>query len=360
LRRYESSFSPWSTGWDSTYPRTFPASQRLQAEAHLLGRAFDRLIAVLPLDHRRQTPTFTFAHTDYSLTMPALLPSGIPDLQALFGSLAPRHPATYATTCNIHRRHDAEFTICLDTGCSMSSTPSLDDFEEPPVKGKFGHLRTINHVVPIEAAGLIRWNVLDSEGKPAVIRVPGYFIPSSGQRLLSPQSYAAYHKWADPTKDCYGGNDRHVWLHLAPDSTDSSQSLTVPISALDGLPYIPGLPSPLPDAAPCSSGSCHCASCSHAYNLSILSPENENLTAAQKSLLLDHHRLGHIGLDHLRTLYRCPTPEDAIISTTSSPVPSPCTPCLIPKHPQVLSCSTLRAWPVMWPKLADGHATPVI
>jgi len=164
-----------------TYPRTFPISQQLQAEAHLLGRAFDWLLAVLPLDHHRHTPTFTFAHTDYSQSTHVLLPSRIPDMQALFGSLAPTHPAIYAATCNIQCRSNADFTICLDTGCSMLSTPSLDDFEEPPIKGKFGHLCTINHIVPIEAAGVIRWNVLNSDGQPAVIRVPGYFIPSSGQ-----------------------------------------------------------------------------------------------------------------------------------------------------------------------------------
>jgi len=47
-----------------------------------------------------------------------------------------------------------------------------------------------------------------------------------------------------------------------------------------------------------------------------------------------------IGLDHLHTLYWCPTPEDTLISTTLLPAQSSCTPCLIPKHLQVLSCST--------------------
>jgi len=267
-------------------------SQCLHMEAHLLGCAFDQLIAALPLDHYQQTPTFTFSHTNHSQSNCAPLPSGIPNLHALFGPLAPWHPATYSTTCNIQWCREADFTICLDTGCSMSSTPSLEDFEQPPIKGKFGHLWMINHIVPIKAAGLIWWHVLDSDGKSTVIHVPGYFIPSSGQWLLSPQSYTSYHKWADPTKDCYSGNDQHVWLHLASDSSDNSQLLMVPISALDSLLYIPGLPSPLLDAFPCMSSSCHCTSCSYANNLSILSPKNENLTAAQKALLLDHHHLG--------------------------------------------------------------------
>jgi len=118
---------------------------------------------------------------DYSTTPQTLLPSGIPNISELFGALAPRHPATYSTACNITHCCEANFTICLDTGCSMSSIPSLDDFEEPLVKGKFGHLCMINHVVPIEVAGLIWWHVLDSDGKPAIIHVPSYFIPSSGQ-----------------------------------------------------------------------------------------------------------------------------------------------------------------------------------
>ncbi len=55
--------------------------------------------------------------------------------------------------------------------------------------------------------------------------------------------------------------------------------------------------------------------------------------AAQKSLLLDHQHLGHIGLEHVQSLYCCVT------ATSTSIVESNCTPCIIPCHPQVLSCS---------------------
>jgi len=85
----------------------------------------------------------------------------------------------------------------------------------------------------------------------------------------------------------------------------------MPISTMDGLPYLKGTQQNK------ESGSCHscaiistaCNECHHAYNLSILDPTNENLMSAQKALLLDHFRLGHISIEHLRTLYQCPTDQ---------------------------------------------------
>jgi len=246
----------------------------------------------------------------------------------------PTIPKTYSTTCHLQCHSGTDYTICLDTGCTLSSTSSLDDFEEPPIHGCFGHLWMINHVVPIEAAGMIHWNVLDSKGQPAVIQVSGYYILTSGQCLLSPQSYAAYHKWAKKARNCYGGNDQQFWMHLAPAKVGAPcQLLSVSISALDGLPYIQGHSQPL--ASPCPSCTTHkpCAQCSHTHNLTVLLPHNENLTVAQKALLFNHQCLGHIGLKHMWSLYCCVT------TTPTSIVESDCTPCIIPCHPQVLSCS---------------------
>jgi len=76
--------------------------------------------------------------------------------------------------------------------------------------------------------------------------------------------------------------------------------MTVPISVLDGLPYLHGERALLSKSC---SDACGCTNCAHAYNLSVLSPHNENLTGAQKALLLDHQRLGHINIEHLRSLY---------------------------------------------------------
>jgi len=74
--------------------------------------------------------------------------------------------------------------------CSMSSTFDIADFETPPVKGHFGQLWTINDMILIVGAGIIHWTVHNYVGNEAIICVPGYYIPTSTQRLLSLQNYA--------------------------------------------------------------------------------------------------------------------------------------------------------------------------
>ena len=92
-----------------------------------------------------------------------------------FGMIIPHTPAVYSTTsqmydaCHLQSRAEMQYSICFDTGCSLASTFSLNDFESPPVKGLFGQLRTINGIVPIKAAGIIRWTVTDVNGAEAII-----------------------------------------------------------------------------------------------------------------------------------------------------------------------------------------------
>jgi len=123
------------------------------------------------------------------------------------------------------------------------------------------------------------------------------------------------------------------------DPTAEPQLLNITISALDGLPYLSAQASPMPSGSPTSCTQCHmvptpCANCAHAYNLSVLAPQNENLTTPQKALLLDHQQLGHINPNHIRALYRCD-----VTATAPSIVETDCRPCLVPRHPQVFSCT---------------------
>jgi len=188
----------------------------------------------------------------------------------------------------------------------MSSTFDIANFETPPVEGCFGQLQTINDVIPIVGAGIIRWTVHDHVGNEAIIRVPGYYIPTSTQRLLSPQNYALFHGWDEPTVDCYGGNNSQFWFKLANTEEGEQTQLNTSISVLDGLPYIqilPSFPKEMPGQCVSCSHTTSCQSCAHAYNLSVLLAQNDNLMFAQKVLLLDHQHLGHINVEHLRMLY---------------------------------------------------------
>jgi len=174
---------PHSTGWDSLPPQHFPLGQQLQIEACLLGCAFNHLLLTIPpLDYCTVPPDLLFCQTSFAnTTKQSYLAPKFPDLCDLFGDLLPTVPKTYSLTCHLQCHSSTDYTICLDTGCTIFSTSSLDDFEELPICGCFGHLQMINHVVSIEAAGMIHRHVLDSKGQPAVIHVPGYDIPSSGQ-----------------------------------------------------------------------------------------------------------------------------------------------------------------------------------
>ena len=72
-------------------------------------------------------------------------------------------------------------SVCFDTGCTMASTYCLDDFKDPPHKGKFRKVHTANGDILIEGFGLIEWHSIDSNGNDCKILIPGYYIPDSDQ-----------------------------------------------------------------------------------------------------------------------------------------------------------------------------------
>jgi len=169
MHRYATSFAPNSHGWDSTAVIQSSLPAHLQAEGHLLACEYHHLMEQLPWDSRAEPPSLHFVRSNFDRQPHPTLPSQLPDVSDLFGHLAPPAPKTYTASCHLQRRHKKEFTICFDTGCSMSSTFSLQDFEAAPVKGRFGQLCTINQTIPIEAAGIICWHVLDARRNPATI-----------------------------------------------------------------------------------------------------------------------------------------------------------------------------------------------
>ena len=180
--------------------------------------------------------------------------NGLPDLWAQMGNFAP-HEVIVLTPTFYHShspnsatmelslrtsRESGQFSICFDTGCTMASTFSAEDFLEPPVSGNFGSMRMVSGEVEIVSAGMIQWKVVDDEGEGAYLRVPGYYIPKSDQCLVSPQQYAAYHQWGDNESNCFGGNDKQCWVFLS-GTAGEPKKVMMQISSLDGLPYLKGL-----------------------------------------------------------------------------------------------------------------------
>ena len=174
---------------------------------------------------------------------------GHPDLRALHGNHF--HGPLHAITRAYHTIHEppthmqgllstkdkCRFHVCMDSGCTISVTPSLDDFEAPPIPGDYGFIRQVNgEATPIKALGFTRWHVTDTNGDSRIFRTPAYYIPEANQRLMSPQSYAQFHGWKG-SKGCYHGHDRDMWVELALPHENGPVILNAAISKADNLPY---------------------------------------------------------------------------------------------------------------------------
>jgi hypothetical protein len=248
----------------------------------------------------------------------------------------------------------------------------LDDFESPPQEGTFGDMKTIDGTSEIKAFGIVKWQVYDVGGVLRDILTPAYYIPSSDQRLLSPQSYAKFHQWSSVNEDMMGTNNIRAWILLNTCSKGEPEPLIeAPISTFDQLPYIIGhsassnapeyqptadiYPKSQTESTPCScqANTCTCSSGSAiqsefdaAYNMEVLSEANENLSPSEKDLLFDHQRLGHLNMSHLQELYR-PTTVDCSFDGCSKSedicLPSPHAGVSSCAQPQCLACNAARA-----------------
>jgi len=154
-------------------------SQSLEIESIHLAQAFMKFLT---------TNAYVFSHME-------ILTISFKETSFCRPSMLSSEFTTYHMRCYLQWCTVNDMPICLYTGCSMSSTFLIDDFGTPSSKGKLSQLKTIATVVPIVGAGIICWHVYDSDGNDAIICIPGYYIPSLTQCLLSPQNYAMFHGW---------------------------------------------------------------------------------------------------------------------------------------------------------------------
>jgi hypothetical protein len=178
--------------------------------------------------------------------------------------------------------------------------------------------------------------VYDVDGTARLLRVPAYYIPESDIHLMSPQSYGQYHSWNACVDDNLGGNNFRIWLLLNVEDSATLSKLEIPISAFDNLPHFraspPSCEGPSPETPAC--GNKKCLACQvHTFNMEFLSNENQNLTKAQKELLLDHQRLGHISMCTIQHLY-----QDHEVECKFDGCETKRGPCLTPCHPGCASC----------------------
>jgi hypothetical protein len=103
--------------------------------------------------------------------------------------------------------------------------------------------------------------------------------------------------------------------------------------------------------------------------MEVLSNENQNLTKAQKELLLDHHRLGHINMQTIQQLYQdrevvcefdgCENRRGACLTPKNNLAPieiftRQMTNCEFIRRAKVFGCPVY----VLEPRLQDGKKIP--
>eukprot|EP00804_Cyclotella_cryptica_P021897 CCRYP_000849-RA/>CCRYP_000849-RA protein AED:0.64 eAED:0.25 QI:0/0/0/0.5/1/1/2/0/599 len=189
------------------------------------------------------------------------------------------------------------FPVLLESAYTSSptlTTPPLivdtDDFVSyAPSAAKIRDLSGINTVA---GKGLLCWRVLDHQGREHAIELKGYHIPNASVRLLSPQAMF---------QSLGGHGEQDI----------SKYSINLPGGPILHAPYgngnLPILPLCPPDRAPhCFWTRCFSfhASDRDIWARSILAASNQNLSLAQKELLLWHHRLSHAGLSTIQNISR--------------------------------------------------------
>jgi hypothetical protein len=224
--------------------------------------------------------------------------------------------------------------IILDTGCTFSITHDKRDFViYHDGSNTNSMVQTVNGPTPLTGSGIVRWTLISENGQFLHLEVPCHYVPSSTIRLLSPQDFCLY-KGLDRSKDQFGGNSNYFWMHADLFGTrfqcpiDPRSNLPV---ALAKLPcHLGGCTSPTsisPTDPPCSS----CAG-SRFASLSVFDETNQNITSAQKELLLWHSRLGHLGFNHIQRLMHPrvldPAPSKSLMRE----------PCILPKHASAKTC----------------------
>ncbi len=197
---------------------------------------------------------------------------------------------------------DDIFHVIFDTGCSVSSTYCLHDFEQPPLLGNWGFVMTAAGPLNIQGFGLASWLFMSDDGSTNhKILVPCHYVPDSDVRLFSPQDYCRYHN-VDRSIDSYGGHSGGVWFRIHDSGAlvhchmDMSSNIPVVMATNDGRPT-------------CSISDCDCglsgciSTTAGSFTQSVFLPANLNLSHSQQGLLLDHYRLGHISFTDIQHFY---------------------------------------------------------
>lgn len=202
----------------------------------------------------------------------------------------------------------------------MSLTPFRSDFIGPikPVPTKNSKLKSLTASASILGYGTVKWTIFDLFGNTHTIETTAYFVPEADVRLFSPQSKFQEQEAGSLHLD----HKRTVYTSAQGDQFE------FPYNCCNNLPLM------LLDQSHRSASTAGLIS----SNASILADNprvltnvaeerNQNLTNAERELLLWHHNLGHVNLQWIKSLTK---PSQQLSNG----------PIIMTKHPSVGNCNT--------------------
>jgi hypothetical protein len=184
-----------------------------------------------------------------------------------------------------------DIPLIMDTGASCCVSPCIDDFVE--FNESKVNITDLSSTSQVAGEGLIQWKVRDTLGRCHTILIKGYYVPRASVRLLSPQCLLQLDKSG---KAKISQDLERFRVHLG-DGTllDASYGrANLPILPM----YVVG-ESDMWTRTFGFTGQDRKAWIRHLHDES-----NQNLSLAQKELLLWHSKLSHASLDAIHNLCR--------------------------------------------------------
>ena len=183
--------------------------------------------------------------------------------------------------------------LIVDTGASCCISPHRHDFVEGTYTDSEVKIKDLSGLNKVAGKGLIRWKVRDKHGcVQQTLEIEGYHIPRASVRLLSPQSVFK------AIGGSGGINHLRFVMYLPGDI-----SLVAPYSFAN-LPILPLVDSVSTTAGFWNECFGFNSEMRDAWARGALDAQNQNLSAAQKELLLWHQRLSHVNLAKIQNLAR--------------------------------------------------------
>jgi hypothetical protein len=164
-------------------------------------------------------------------------------------------------------------------------------------------IKGIAQGLEIEGEGMVEYTLTCDDGSTVTIRAKAYFVPDLGaRRLISPQGIRSSDGnpcvFNNPTNDVEDP-DSVPELHIMPKRPNWRRS---PPEKIVPARYHPltKLPTAQASIGPYHAGHQEAL----AMSIDVTDTGNANLSDAQKTLLMLHYRLGHVGLRHIQWMIR--------------------------------------------------------